>query len=113
MDVHRVPAYVFFRARAAADHYTAAEAGGHARILISWPYGTVTPARLITSAHFAISAFTNGSMSARAMAEGSPAEAAMRSFTPGSASALCTSPESFSMIGSGVLRGAQSPNQVE
>src|SRR4029453_12922297 len=37
------------------------------------PYSTFIPARLTTSAHLAISAFTNGSMCSRAMRDGSPA----------------------------------------
>ena len=44
------------------------------------------PARLITSAHLAISALTNGSMAASGISMGTPASLAIRSFTAGSAS---------------------------
>ena len=46
-----------------------------------WPataYSTFIPARLTTSAHLAISAFMNGSMSFSGMVDGSPAAAVMR-----------------------------------
>src|SRR5436853_2836815 len=75
-------------------------------------YSTLMPARLTTSAHLAISAFMNGSMSFSAMVDGSPAPAAMRCLTSGSASAFVTSAFSFATIGCGVPLGAHSPNQV-
>ncbi len=48
------------------------------------------PARLITSAHFAISDLTNGSISASGMLISVPPSAVIRFFTSGSASAFCT-----------------------
>src|ERR1041384_6324550 len=76
------------------------------------PYSILIPARLTTSAHLTISAFTNGSMSLSGMLDGSPAVAAMRCWMVGSASAFFTSACSFSMIAGGVCLGAHMPNQV-
>jgi len=75
-------------------------------------YCTVTPARLTTSAHRAISTFTNGVISAIGMWNGSPAAAVIRFITIGSARAFSTSLWSLTIIGCGVFFGAQSPNQT-
>ena len=73
-------------------------------------YSTFIPARFTTSAHLAISAFMNGSMSFSGMVDGSPAAAVMRCTTEGSASAFATSAFNFSTIAGGVFLGAQRPN---